>query len=62
MVIRCRLSKLSELPEGILFMQLVQMIRFYEGFEVNNFTGTALTDDEITDLHCKKILNFQVCS
>ena len=40
------------------------MFQFYMGFEINNQTGTALTDAEMTDLHYDAIIEAQrvVCA
>jgi intron-binding protein aquarius len=43
-----------------MFKQLVAILRFYQGFEINNFTGNALSDEEIRKLHYKKMQRLQV--
>lgn len=56
----CTLSYLATGPnEGKLFTQLLDMLRFYSGFEINDVTGTALTDHEMMDLHYNKITSLQ---
>lgn len=40
---KCRLSAFAKRPEGSLFSQLVDMLAAYEKFDVNNFTGEALS-------------------
>lgn len=57
---RCRLSKLFQSRKGKLFFQLVEMLRFYEGFEVDPFTGKSITDEEAAAAHSKKIQELQV--
>jgi hypothetical protein len=37
------------------------MLEFYGGFEINDQTGEALTDHEMTDVHYDKITSLQVC-
>jgi intron-binding protein aquarius len=37
--VRCRLSRLSSLSLGHRFRQLVDMLRYYEDFEINSATG-----------------------
>ena len=35
------------------------MLKFYSGFEINEQTGEALTDHEMTDIHYSKITSLQ---
>jgi intron-binding protein aquarius len=42
-----------------LFAQLLDMFRFYMGFEINNLSGTALTEKEMTDLHYDAVRDAQ---
>ncbi len=35
------------------------MLKFYSGFEINEQTGEALTDHEMTDIHYDKITSLQ---
>ncbi|XP_057315687.1 RNA helicase aquarius-like [Hydractinia symbiolongicarpus] len=58
-VVRCRLSNLAKHEKGKLFNQLVDMLKFYCGFEINDHTGTALTDHEMTEVHYEKITSLQ---
>ncbi|EGD73730.1 aqr protein [Salpingoeca rosetta] len=45
----CRLSALFSLQDrGHLFRQLTEMLEFYVGFEIDDFTGEPLTDDMMT--------------
>ena len=48
-VVKCDMSGLRHRGEGRLFGQLLDM--FYAQFEVNDFTGDALTDKQMVDLH-----------
>jgi len=61
-VVRCRLSKFAKREEAKLFNQLVDMLKFYAGFEINDHTGSALTDHEMSDIHYDKITSLQRAS
>ncbi|KAL5542059.1 hypothetical protein UlMin_009769 [Ulmus minor] len=49
-VAKCQLSALDRREKGKLFAQLVDLLQFYEGFEINDHVGTQLTDDELRGL------------
>ncbi|KAH3763383.1 intron-binding protein aquarius [Pelomyxa schiedti] len=58
--VRCKLSELSRLlPKDSLFNKLVDSLCFYTWFEVNTFTGEALTIAEMGQAHCERIQAFQ---
>ncbi|KAJ8045846.1 RNA helicase aquarius [Holothuria leucospilota] len=59
LVVRCSLSKLSARKEGKLFVELLDMLKFYSGFEIKDSTGTALTDHEMTDIHYNRMASLQ---
>ncbi|XP_071832631.1 RNA helicase aquarius-like [Apostichopus japonicus] len=59
LVVRCSLSNLSKRPEGKLFVELLDMLKFYSGFEIKDSTGTALTDHEMTDIHYDRMASLQ---
>ncbi|CAG10389.1 unnamed protein product [Tetraodon nigroviridis] len=60
MLVRCRLSGLIHREEeGHLFCQLLDMLKFYTGFEINDQTGNALTQKEMTTIHYEKITSLQ---
>ncbi|KAF6725043.1 Intron-binding protein aquarius [Oryzias melastigma] len=60
LVVRCQLSGLLKREtEGHLFCQLLDMLKFYSGFEINDQTGNALTQKEMTTLHYDKITSLQ---
>lgn len=60
LVVRCHLSSLTKREkEGHLFCQLLDMLKFYTGFEINDQTGNALTQKEMTTLHYDKITSLQ---
>jgi len=58
-VVRSKLSNLYKHKKGKLFQQLVDMLKFYCGFEINDHGGTALTDHEMTEIHYEKITSLQ---
>lgn len=41
-------------------LQLLDMLKFYTGFEINDQTGNALTQKEMTTIHYEKITSLQV--
>lgn len=41
-------------------LQLLDMLKFYTGFEINDQTGNALTQKEMTNLHYDRITSLQV--
>ncbi|KAF9951183.1 hypothetical protein BGZ70_001099 [Mortierella alpina] len=56
----CKLSKLSQDKQrGTLFAQLLDILAFYTGFEINGHTGLALTRDEMTEIHASKLTKLQ---
>ncbi|CAJ0926919.1 unnamed protein product [Ranitomeya imitator] len=60
LVVHCYLSSLSKREqEGHLFSQLLDMLKFYTGFEINDQTGNALTENEMTTIHYDRITSLQ---
>uniref|UniRef100_A0A8C5HMY1 RNA helicase aquarius n=1 Tax=Gouania willdenowi TaxID=441366 RepID=A0A8C5HMY1_GOUWI len=60
LVVNCHLSSLKQMEkEGHLFCQLLDMLKFYTGFEINDQTGNALTQNEMTTLHYDRITSLQ---
>ncbi|MCO5611849.1 hypothetical protein L7F22_066108 [Adiantum nelumboides] len=59
-VSKCRLSALYSHAKGRLFAQLVDLLRFYEGFEIDDQTGSHLKDDDVLLAHCSKLQGFQL--
>ncbi|XP_015770296.1 PREDICTED: intron-binding protein aquarius-like, partial [Acropora digitifera] len=58
--VKCHLSQLAKREtEGRLFKQLLDMLKFYTGFEINDVTGMALTDHEMVDIHYTKMASLQ---
>ncbi|XP_019770956.2 RNA helicase aquarius isoform X1 [Dendroctonus ponderosae] len=58
-VVRCWLSGLIKRPEGHLFSQLLEMLKFYTRFEISDETGDPLSDHDMTQLHYIKITSLQ---
>ncbi|XP_054826710.1 RNA helicase aquarius isoform X2 [Eublepharis macularius] len=59
-VVHCYLSSLAKRDkEGHLFCQLLDMLKFYTGFEINDQTGNALTENEMTTIHYDRITSLQ---
>lgn len=59
LVVRCALAPLVRRPEGQLFLQLLDTLKFYSRFEINDETGDALTDHDMTQIHYRKIIALQ---
>ncbi|KAG0055975.1 hypothetical protein BGZ83_006742 [Gryganskiella cystojenkinii] len=56
----CKLSKLAaDKRSGTLFAQLLDILAFYTGFEINGHTGLALTKEEMTEIHAAKLTKLQ---
>ncbi|EDV21748.1 uncharacterized protein TRIADDRAFT_30088, partial [Trichoplax adhaerens] len=58
-VVNCQLSTLIQREEGRLFAQLLEILKFYAAFEINDHAGTALSYHDITDAHYDKITALQ---
>ncbi|XP_020250043.1 intron-binding protein aquarius [Asparagus officinalis] len=60
-VSKCRLSALYHHHEkGRLFAQLLDLLHFYEGFEIDDHVGTQLSDDDILLAHYSRMQAFQL--
>ncbi|KAH9608634.1 hypothetical protein KSS87_011141 [Heliosperma pusillum] len=59
-VAKCHLSALYTHQRGKLFSQLVDLLQFYETFEINDHEGTQLTDDEVLQAHYDRFQSFQL--
>ncbi|WJX17061.1 hypothetical protein P8452_07016 [Trifolium repens] len=59
-VAKCHLSALYRHEKGKLFAQLVDLLQFYEGFEINDHTGIQLTDHEVLESHYSRLQSFQL--
>ena len=56
---KCRLSPLFAHPKGRLFVQLLDLFKFYLGFEVDDHTGAHLSDDEMSVRHYDRLQQLQ---
>ncbi|KAF9094292.1 hypothetical protein BGX23_002306 [Mortierella sp. AD031] len=56
----CKLSKFASNKEsGVLFSQLLDILAFYTGFEINGHIGLALTKEEMTEIHAARLSKLQ---
>lgn len=60
MVAKCHLSALYRHEKGKLFAQLVDLLQFYEGFEIDDHLGRQMTDDEVIQAHYDRLQSFQL--
>lgn len=44
---------------GVLFVRLLDQLKYYAKFEINDFTGAALTASDITHAHYERIRHLQ---
>ena len=59
LIVLCSLAPLVSRPEGNLFSQLLEILKFYAGFEINDQTGMPLTANSVTSIHYDKIASLQ---
>ncbi|XP_009760847.1 uncharacterized protein LOC107815634 isoform X1 [Nicotiana tabacum] len=59
-VAKCHLSALYRHGKGKLFAQLVDLLQFYEGFEIDDHLGRQMTDDEVVQAHYDRFQSFQL--
>ncbi|GAB2209722.1 hypothetical protein Drorol1_Dr00026945 [Drosera rotundifolia] len=59
-VAKCHLSALYIHEKGKLFSQLVDLLQFYETFEISDHEGTQLADDEVLQSHYERFQSFQL--
>ncbi len=57
---RSFLSPLYKRPEGHLFGQLLEQLKFYARFEISNETGDQLTEQQMLDRHYSSITSLQL--
>ncbi|CAA7395754.1 unnamed protein product [Spirodela intermedia] len=57
---KCHLSVLYSHERGKLFAQLVDLLQFYEGFEIDDHVGTQLSDDDVLLGHYSRLQAFQL--
>jgi intron-binding protein aquarius len=59
-VAKCHLSALYRHEKGKLFGQLVDLLQYYEGFEIDDHNGRQMTDDEVLESHYNRVQSFQL--
>ncbi|KAJ3709379.1 hypothetical protein LUZ61_013084 [Rhynchospora tenuis] len=59
-VAKSHLSTLYTHEKGRLFAQLVDLLQFYEGFEIDDHFGTQLSDDDVLLAHYSRLYAFQL--
>lgn len=59
-VSKCHLSALYTHEKGRLFAQLVDLLQFYEGFEIDDHDGMQLSDDSVLLAHYSRLQAFQL--
>ena len=59
LVVRSQLSALVRRPEGHLFSQLLDQLRFYARFEISNETGDQMTPKQTMEIHYDRIGSLQ---
>ncbi|BET02370.1 Aquarius homolog (Mouse) [Nesidiocoris tenuis] len=59
LVLRCKLSNLAKRSEGKLFLQLMEILKFYSRFEINDVTGDCLTDAQMSRIHYDSVTSLQ---
>ncbi|XP_020686665.1 RNA helicase aquarius [Dendrobium catenatum] len=57
---KCHLSALYTHEKGRLFSQLVDLLQFYEGFEIDDHTGSQMSDDDVLLAHYSRLQAFQL--
>lgn len=59
-VIRCAMGPLVKRPEGHLFTQLLDQLKLFAGFEIDDMSGEQLNQQQTTERHYKIITKLQV--
>ncbi|XP_012830701.1 PREDICTED: intron-binding protein aquarius-like [Erythranthe guttata] len=57
---KCHLSALYRHEKGKLFAQLVDLLQYYEGFEIDDHKGVQMDDDDVLRAHYKRLQAFQL--
>ena len=55
-------ASLAPWPEGRLFSQLLEQVRFYTRFQINYQTGEPLSDKDIISVHCARFPSYRELS
>lgn len=58
-IVISRASAYAQKPRAKLFCQLLSILHFYERFEIDDFTGDALTDAQMSTLHYSNVQRAQ---
>lgn len=58
-IVFARASAFHDSPRGKLFKQLLAILHFYERFEIDDFTGEALTDAQMSSKHYSEVQRAQ---
>lgn len=59
LLVLAKKTNLANRDEGRLFNQLIEMLKFYANFEIDDITGEALTDKDITKIHYSNMAQLQ---
>ena len=59
LVVKSSMSCLSQRPEGKLFGQLLDQVKFYARFEISDETGDPLDDKQMMAIHYDRITSLQ---
>ncbi|KAF2366652.1 Intron-binding protein aquarius N-terminal [Trinorchestia longiramus] len=59
-VVKCQVSALANRRDGKLFAQLVYILKIFMEFEINGYTGEALTDVNVMKQHYSKVRDLQL--
>ncbi|CAI5484003.1 unnamed protein product [Closterium sp. Yama58-4] len=57
---RCRFSRLYRHPRGRHFVQLVDLLRFYARFQMDDHAGRQLDEEEVDREHCARVSALQL--
>ncbi|KAL4443940.1 hypothetical protein ABPG75_011677 [Micractinium tetrahymenae] len=58
-LVKCYMSRLYAHPQGRLFVQLVDLLRFYLSFPIHDHTGDPLGEEEVTAAHYDRVQQLQ---
>lgn len=59
-IVHCAMAPLArDAVKGTLFTQLLDMLRFYAGFEIDDITGQEQTDSDISRRHYEQVQSLQ---
>lgn len=59
LLVKARMVPLYSAPAGRLYAQLVDLFAFYFNFEIDDHTGAALSEEDITTAHYDRLLQLQ---